>query len=100
MLKTTINVTWRQESELRPRIAKHLSGRVRAPDATVFYLGRNINLVPPKTFPWYEIRKFEQSVGRNPFYSIVSDEHVSIRVPFRNAFRSSDRSRGQTALRL
>ena len=30
-----MNVTWRQESELRPRIAQHLSGRVRAPDAVM-----------------------------------------------------------------
>ena len=28
-----------------------------------------------KTFTWYKIRKFEQSVWPNPFYSTVSDEH-------------------------
>ena len=29
-----------QESELSLRIAQHLSGRVRAPDASMFYLGK------------------------------------------------------------
>ena len=38
------NVTWRQESELRTRIAQHLSGRVRAPDASLLR-GMDVSMV-------------------------------------------------------
>ena len=51
------NVTWRQESELRTRIAQHLSGRVRAPDASLLR-GMDVSMVA--------------GVGRRPLAQVLA----------------------------